>query len=78
MCFMNTLSRYGDICPQTRPGKVFSICWVMSGVACCALFTSYITTILTSACLSEDATLYGTKVGADTYSVKDLMKSFFC
>lgn len=54
---------YGDICPQTKPGKIFSICWVMTGVACCALFTAYVTTILTSACLAEDTTIYGSKVG---------------
>eukprot|EP00111_Clytia_hemisphaerica_P018047 TCONS_00053399-protein len=59
---------YGDICPKTKPGRIFSIVWVITGVASCALFTSYMTTVLTSICMTEDVSLTATKVGVLTES----------
>lgn len=53
---------YGDICPKTKAGKLFSIVWVLTGVACCALFTSFITSILTSAVLHESVTMSGLEI----------------
>ena len=53
---------YGDIIPKTKPSKLFSLLWVLIGVAFCALFTSTITTMLTLSLINKHVSLPGMEI----------------
>ena len=62
--WLNNFFRYGDKAPRSFFARVFGIIWILIGLVIISTFTATITTVLTASSLSNEAKLYGTKVGA--------------
>ena len=54
--------RYGDISPTTRKGRIAAILWIIFGIAACSLFVAVVSSVLTAACLLQEATIRGNEV----------------
>ena len=54
--------RYGDRTPNSVPGRLLAICWVLIGLVMVGILTSSFATSLTTVALNNDVKLYGAKV----------------
>ena len=54
---------YGDKAPRSFFARIFGILWILIGLVIISTFTATITTVLTATSLTNEAKLYGTKVG---------------
>ena len=59
--FVSTL-RYGDISPTTKKGRLAAILWILFGIAACSLFVAVVSSVLTAACLSQEANIRDSEV----------------
>ena len=56
------LCSYGDKTPRTAIGRSLAIAWILIGIVMISLFTSFMSTGLTSITLGRDPMIYGSKV----------------
>lgn len=54
---------YGDKCPKTKIGRVFSLIWIFTGITVCGILTAMLTSQIMDANTQKVPTVSGSKVG---------------
>ena len=62
VCFFPLSSRYGDKTPKSLPARIYSAVWMIVGMIILSIFTSEVTSGLTSKELMPHHTYLGKKV----------------
>ena len=62
---------YGDKAPKSRPGRIFSIFWILAGITICSMFTASLTTEIAKATAPVNHKISGQVVGGLKHRLLD-------